>query len=161
MLTADQLLALQAGHKDGFLAKSNGLVRLRLARKRDVYDEVRHRSIPTGDYCLTGWGHVVAARYRESVERLPVGALINHRIHAYRRGTVVLADDSNSISKVDPSRPLRVRPNHHEGLWHIPLVGGGFTFGSPDEAWYLRNYLSMPIHLDLGKGESADDFVAP
>lgn len=161
MLSASQLRALQAGHELGFLKEPSGLVRLRLARKRDVSDEVRRRAIPTGDYCLTGWGHVVAVRYKESVERLPVGTLINHRIHAYRHDTVELADDSNSISKVDIKKPLRVRPNHHEGLWHIPLVGGDFTFGSPEEAWYLRNFLGMSIHLELGMHESADDFVVP
>lgn len=161
MLSATQFLALQAAHKHGFLEKPSGLVRMHLARKRDVYDDVRHRSISTGDYCPTAWGSVVAARYQESVERLPVGTRINHRIHAYRRGTVELADDSNGISKVDVSKPLRVRPNHHEGLWLIPLVSGGFTFGSPEEAWYLRNYLGISIKLDLGKHESADDFVLP
>lgn len=157
MLTDKQLAALRAGHKNGYLTQPHGLVRLKLVQKRALYDEVRRRNIPTGDYELTGWGGLVAANYKASVERLPVGTRINHRIHAYARGTIQLADDSNSISTVARNRPIRVSGGGR-GEWLIPLTGGGHTIASPEEAWYVRNLLKMDIELRLGEYGSPNDF---
>lgn len=152
MLNESQLAALKKGAKDGWLQSPQGLRRLELIKPRSLYDEVRRRSVPMGDYELTAWGYQVARFYEHSVERLPVGTLINHRIHAYKAGTVVLSDDSNEICTVDREKPLLVEP----GMWSIPLKEGGHTLGTEKEGWYLRNLLGMDIKLR--KGSSPNDF---
>jgi hypothetical protein len=154
MLTEAKLEALKQATRDGWIAKSHGLKRLQLLRKRDVYDEVRHRRLEMGDFVPTAWGRQVAHNYKHSVERLPVGTYLNHRIHAYQDDTVVLADDSGSLSTVDTSKPMRVSP----ACWWIPLQGGGRTPGTDSEGWYLRNLLGMAIELD--PNTSPDDFRA-
>jgi hypothetical protein len=145
MLTEIQLAALQCGMRDGFMKKSYGMARLRLVAKRTVFDEVRRCDIPTGDYELTPWGHQVAANYKHSVERLKPGTRLNHTIHSYRAGTVVLADDGGKTFLVDVKRSLKVQPDGRDGGWFIPLKGGGYAVGSAEESWYLRNYLDLEV----------------
>lgn len=152
MLTKSQLCALQMGASNGWLSSSHGLRRLRLVKPRALYDESRQRMVPMGDFELTAWGYQVAHFYAHSVERLPVGTLINHRIRAYKGGTVVLADDSNEVCTVDRERPLIVEP----GMWSIPLKEGGHTIGPDKEGWYLRNLLNIDIKLQ--KASDPDDF---
>lgn len=150
MLKTEQLAALRAALKAGYLDKPHGMVGMRLIAPRFARDPVRNRNLVTGDYELTGWGKMVAIHYKPSVERLPVGAWINHRIHAYKGETVVLADDSGGLCTVDPSRALIA------GAWKIPLKGGGYTVGSKEEIWYLRNLLDM--HIELDPDSHVDDF---
>lgn len=150
-LSPAQIAGAQQGLANGFMDQSHGLVGERIARRRQLHDEVRGRMVPTGDFELTAWGREVAANYKQSTPRLPVGTRLNHRIHRYWSGTVVLADDSDNRYMVDTGAPLRVRTSDlgrsSTERWSIPLRKGGYAIGSPEECWYLRNHFDLSIEV--------------
>lgn len=150
-LSARHLKNLREAERLGYLADARGLQSRRLARPRRLLDEVRNRLVPTGDFELTPWGEEVARHYAETEERKPVGTLLNHRIHGYRKKSVQLANDSGEVFDLDRESPVRVRMDMEQrtftGVWYIHLRNVGWSPTCGELAWHLRNHLDLDIEV--------------